>query len=239
MPKVSVWARTVVIAELIDVSAAVIVDCSGSRRWRLAKDQGRCVEGHAADGQRAGAGLVEVDRQVVAVEQVDAVVGSVAGQLIDLRQQRVVVALQRGARGAGSSHCAAGKAERRLVCARGREAGVRAAGGEHEMAAAVVGRRHGARAAEAGGAVDGQFDRAQRGAGRDRDGVGRAAAGDQEVAGRKRVALERSTVPVVEPAVSLAADCACCAVDRACCSRLVRLVRPLLAASRVCWACPI
>jgi hypothetical protein len=57
------------------------------------------VEVHAGDGQRASAILVEENLQSVAGKQVDTVVRGVAGELIDLRQNVVVVALQRGAGG--------------------------------------------------------------------------------------------------------------------------------------------
>ena len=56
------------------------------------------VVGHARDRLRARAGLVEHHLEVVAVEQVDAVVGGIAREGVDLRQQRVVVRLQAGAR---------------------------------------------------------------------------------------------------------------------------------------------
>ena len=52
-------------------------------------------------------------------------------------------------------------------------------------------------------------------------------------------AVERSTDPVVTPAVENGADCACCTVDSACCNRLVMPWRPLVAALIVCRPCPI
>ena len=60
------------------------------------------VEVGALDGQRGGAGLVERHLEVVAAEQVDAVVGRVAGELVDLRQQGVVLILKIGAGGVGN-----------------------------------------------------------------------------------------------------------------------------------------
>ena len=55
------------------------------------------VEGDTGDGLRAGAGLVEHHLQVVAVEKVHAVIGRVLRERVDLRQDVVVVRLQRSA----------------------------------------------------------------------------------------------------------------------------------------------
>src|SRR5258708_1103572 len=52
------------------------------------------VQVGALDRQRRGTGLVEGDLEVVAMEQVDAVVGGVLRQRVDLRQDVVVVRLQ-------------------------------------------------------------------------------------------------------------------------------------------------
>jgi hypothetical protein len=81
--KVSVCAHTVVIAASMAFSAVVIAALPWKPPAAIC-DRPRPV-GHAGDSQFACAGFVEVDRQVVA--------RGVARQLIDLRQQRVVVAL--------------------------------------------------------------------------------------------------------------------------------------------------
>jgi hypothetical protein len=80
------------------------------------------VEVYAGDVQRTRPVLVEEHLQIISGEQVDAVVGSVASQLIDLGEQGVVVALQRGARGACSGDGGGGEPERRLIGAGEREA---------------------------------------------------------------------------------------------------------------------
>ena len=59
-------------------------------------------------------------------------------------------------------------------------------------------------------------------------------------AARLTLALEpKLTEQVVVAAVVQFEDCACCTVDKVCCSRLVRLVRPSVAALMVCEPWPI
>jgi hypothetical protein len=164
VPKVSVCARTVPIAALIALSVVVMVvplwnPQSAGRDCRKAK--ARAVEVYASDVQRARPVLVEEHLQIISSEQVDAIVGGVSSQLINLLEQGVVVALKGVARGARSGDGGAGEAECRLIRTGEREAGIGVGGGEHKVTAAVVGCRQGARAAEAGGAVDGCLDRAQ------------------------------------------------------------------------------
>jgi hypothetical protein len=71
-PKVSVCAHTVVIAASMAFSAVVIA----ALRWKPPAAICDRAVGHAGDSQFACAGFVEVDRQVVAFKQIDAVVGA-------------------------------------------------------------------------------------------------------------------------------------------------------------------
>ena len=220
----------------------VVVEEPGAGGRRQAETRG--VEVHAGDAQRAGAILVEENFQRVAGKQVDAVVRGIAGELVDLRQDVVVVALQRGTRGRNrcdgiADRGAGGDAEcSRLRIRRDGESGGVGVAGQHQMAAAVVACGHRAIGAEAGDGVDRGFDRGQRFARRDRDRVAVGADIDQQVA-TACVQVVSATVPVVAAAAVGVVCCACSAVDSACSSRLVRPVRPLLAASSVCWPWPI